>query len=144
MTRYCPRDPSQASEVLPLEAFALVRMHARKLADNNIKTPQDLLHSCATAHQRGVLAVALEVGAGQVKRWAQTVELTRIFDLSPQQASLLNECQVFSLAALAAQNSASLTTRLADWAVTLKIQAPSLDDVKRWIAEAHAIPAYIR
>lgn len=134
----------KAPDALPLASYAIVgREHAEKLAARNIRSESELLIACITATQREDLARALKVGGELVRQWAGTVELTHIPSIRSAHTNLLNRCRVFSLAELSGFAAAELSGHLADWAVSLQIDSPSLDVVKSWVERARSMTTCI-
>jgi tetratricopeptide (TPR) repeat protein len=129
----------------PLARFDVIGgTSAKSLAKKNIRTPYELITSCAHASQRLLLASDLAVAEERVWQWAATAELTLVLDDLPvTAANLLNQAGIHSLAQLAACNPHSLQPRLVDWSRGTSTAPPSLPRVHEWVTKARSLKSLL-
>jgi len=113
--------------------------HAAKLGEVGINTTDDLIMAAANAAGRGKVAGMTGIGAGQLLKWVNHVDLMRIEGVGPEYSDLLEAAGVDSPAELAQRNAANLaqTFQEIDAARPNWIRrVPSEATVAGWIASA--------
>lgn len=113
--------------------------YAAKLADEGVKTTDDLLAQGASAAGRKRLADATGLSEAQLLKWVNHVDLMRLDGVGSEYADLLEAAGVDSCAELAQRNAANLaiTFQEVDAARPNWIRrVPSEETVAGWIAQA--------
>jgi len=113
--------------------------HAAKLGEVGINTTDDLIMAAANAAGREKVAGMTGIGAGQLLKWVNHVDLMRIEGVGPEYSDLLEAAGVDSPAELAQRNAANLaqTFQEIDAARPNWIRrVPSEATVAGWIASA--------
>lgn len=127
-----------------MSAFAIIgEDNAKALASKDIRTAEELFLRCVEPRRLERLCLLLDIGVRQVREWAQTVELTRIPGVQPQQANLLNKARIYGLEDLRRHHSIPLRAQLEEWAKTLHIKPPDLTEVAHWITAADHLQPYL-
>lgn len=113
--------------------------HAAKLGEVGINTTDELIMAAANAAGREKVAGMTGIGAGQLLKWVNHVDLMRIEGVGPEYSDLLEAAGVDSPAELAQRNAANLaqTFQEIDAARPNWIRrVPSEATVAGWIASA--------
>ena len=116
--------------------------YAEKLASAGIATTDALIERCGSSSGREAVAAATGIGADQLLKWVNHVDLIRINGVGSEYADLLEAAGVDSPAELAQRNAANLaqTFQEVDAARPNWIrQIPSEATIAGWIAEAKSM-----
>jgi predicted flap endonuclease-1-like 5' DNA nuclease len=115
---------------------------AEKLAAAGVKTTDDLLAHGATAKGRDTIAEASGIGAGQVLKWVNHVDLMRLDGVGSEYSDLLEAAGVDSPAELAQRNAANLANTFQEVVAarpSIVRRVPSEETVAGWIAQAKTL-----
>jgi hypothetical protein len=112
--------------------------NAAKLAAINIRTTDDLLHTCRTPDGRRVVSESTGLRPEQLLRWTRLADLLRVDGVTPACAELLLACDVDDVAALARRDAAGLADALLARYDSLQLieRAPGRSLVAGWIEQA--------
>ena len=116
-----------------------------KLRAANVQTTDDLLAAAGPAAGRRALADATGIGAQQLLRWTNHVDLYRISGIGSEYADLLEASGVDSCAELAQRNPANLATTMAEAnaARNLVRRLPTEATIVEWIEQAKGLPKVV-
>ncbi|MFN0094034.1 MAG: DUF4332 domain-containing protein [Dehalococcoidia bacterium] len=109
------------------------------LEANGIRTPMDLLAAAASADARKQLAAAVGVTAKDVLEWANRADLMRVPGVDFAMSDLLENAGVDTVKELSVRIPANLHRKLGEVAPGLEYDAPPLDEVERWVAQAKTL-----
>lgn len=125
---------------LPLaELREIGTAYAQLLADQKIKTAEELLERTGSRSDRVKLADDLGLSYRVITRWAQTADLTRIVGLGIPEINLLGLYRINSIAQLASCRAGRLTDDLETMSRAMDVEkAPDEGTVRRWIEEARS------
>jgi predicted flap endonuclease-1-like 5' DNA nuclease len=116
-----------------------------KLRDAGVQTTDDLLERAGTAAGRLALAEATGIGAGQLLKWTNHVDLYRLSGVGSEYADLLEASGVDSCAELARRSPANLATTMAEAnaARSFVRRLPTEETIAAWIEQAKSLPRVV-
>lgn len=116
-----------------------------KLRTAGVQTTDDLLEKAGPAAGRRALAEATGIGADQLLRWTNHVDLYRVSGIGSEYADLLEASGVDSCAELAQRNPANLATTMAEAnaARNLVRRLPTEEMIAGWIEQAKGLPKVV-
>ena len=119
--------------------------YAKKLAGAGVTTTGRLLKMAADAAGRKDLAEQADVTTKQVLEWVNRADLMRITGVGTQYSDLLEASGVDTVIELAQRNAENLFAKMAEVNGVKRLvrQVPSVEQVKRWVAEAATLPRVI-
>ena len=119
--------------------------YAKKLAGAGVTTTGRLLKMAADAAGRKDLAEQADVTTKQVLEWVNRADLMRITGVGTQYSDLLEASGVDTVIELAQRNAENLFAKMAEVNAVKSLvrQVPSVEQVKRWVAEAATLPRVI-
>ena len=119
--------------------------YAKKLAGAGVTTTGRLLKMAADAAGRKDLAEQADVTTKQVLEWVNRADLMRITGVGTQYSDLLEASGVDTVTELAQRNAENLFAKMAEVNGVKRLvrQVPSVEQVKRWVAEAATLPRVI-
>lgn len=112
--------------------------YAEKLRAIGIHTVDDLLDKGASPQGRKDIESATGIAHGFILKWVNHADLFRVNGVAGQFAELLEASGVDTVPELALRNPENLQKKMVEvnTAKNLANRVPSLDEVKKWIAEA--------
>ena len=113
-----------------------------KLRAAKVKDTDSLLAAAATPRKRKALAEKSGLTEKRILKFANMADLYRIDGVGSEFSELLEKAGVDTVPELAQRNAAQLAKMLAEANKTAKLtrRVPSEADVKKWIAQAKALP----
>lgn len=116
-----------------------------KLRDAGVQTTDDLLEKAGPAARRRALSEATGIGAAQLLKWTNHVDLYRLSGVGSEYADLLEASGVDSCAELAQRNPANLATTMAEAnaARSFVRRLPTEDTIAAWIEQAKSLPRVV-
>lgn len=116
-----------------------------KLRDAGVQTTDDLLEKAGPAAGRRALSEATGIGAAQLLKWTNHVDLYRLSGVGSEYADLLEASGVDSCAELAQRNPANLATTMAEAnaARSFVRRLPTEDTIAAWIEQAKSLPRVV-
>lgn len=116
--------------------------NAAKLAKAGIRGVGGLLTKGKTPKGREEISKASGISASVILKWVNMADLFRIKGVGTQYSELLEAAGVDTVKELAQRNADNLHKAMVDTNNKKKLvrQAPSLDGVKDWVAQAKKLP----
>lgn len=120
-------------------------VYGAKLIRVGIKTTDAFLKACAGRKGRRDVAGKTGISETHLLEWANMADLMRIKGVGPEFSELLEAAGVDTVKELKKRKPQTLAAKLAEVKAAKKLTrvTPSLEQVERWVAEAHDLPPVI-
>lgn len=117
--------------------------YAEKLIAAGIKTPEDLLESCAAPKGRKGLAEQTGISEKLILKWTNHADLFRIKGIGPQFAELLEASGVDTVKEFGHRVAANLAAKMEEVNAKKNLvnRVPSESELQKMIDEAKSMPA---
>ena len=118
---------------------------AKKLAAAGVKTTGGLLKAGADRKGRSALADKSGLSDTQILEWVNRADLIRVKGIGEEYSDLLEHSGVDTVPELAQRKPENLHAKMTEVNAAKKLvrQLPSVDAVKRWVAEAKGLPRVV-